>query len=254
MECVGITYRVKGGSKIIINNSTVSFKNGHITTIVGPNGVGKSTLLKLLSGFLIPNEGSIRLNNQDLNHYTPLELAQLRVVLPQNHTVYFNDTVLDYIKSYEIGGATTYNSRYLNRIIKDLDVEQLLLKNIHQLSGGEFQLIQITKVLAKILSSKQKQKFVLLDEPFNHLDIFYKNKLISVLNKLVEEYKLTIIIVVHELYLLPSFAHEIVSINKKGNIKITTFHDFWSLDNIADLYGGNPDDYKNYFDTSFFKK
>jgi iron complex transport system ATP-binding protein len=160
---------------------------GEVLCILGPNGCGKTTLLRCLSGALKLKKGSALLNGKDIASFDVVEMARKIGFLFQEHTAPFPFSVLEVVRM----GRTPYLGLFDSPSARDTELSELALEKVGmlhiknkpytQISGGERQLILIARTLA------QEPEVILLDEPTSHLD--FKNQALSLqmINKLAEQ-------------------------------------------------------------------
>jgi iron complex transport system ATP-binding protein len=164
------------GAKRIISGIDFEARPGEISTIVGPNGSGKTTFLKALSGDLA-HGGRVTINGRDTAAMKPVEVAALRAVLPQATTLSFPFTVREIVRLGLIGGrsgAAAGEVRDLpERALARVDLEGFAGRFYQELSGGEQQRVQLARVLCQVWAPvlEGQPRYLLLDEPVSSLDI-----------------------------------------------------------------------------------
>lgn len=166
--------KIKQGQKVIINEYSGTIPTTGIISVVGPNGIGKTTLLKALAG-LIPYEGVI------------LDQATL-TYLPQKNRFY------DAIKVDEFLGLVPTNhpqAGWRKQVFKQLDIADLQGKNVNTLSGGQQQRVWLA------FSLIQSKSILMLDEPLTYLDLKYQQRFLSLISTASQF--CTIIQIVHDL-------------------------------------------------------
>ena len=172
-----ITYRYPAGAGV----EAVSFAatSGERFGIVGPNAAGKTTLLRLLSKVLVPQQGEIRIGSRALVTLDRVALARQLAVLPQHFEVAFPFTVGEVVlmgRYPHTAGAWTAHDRAVARGAMDaVGIAALADRRIPELSGGERQLVSLARALA------QEPGILLLDEPTAHLDIRHQQTLLAAL-------------------------------------------------------------------------
>jgi len=182
--------------KKVINEVSLKLHKGDFHVVLGPNGEGKSTLLKLLAGELETNVGDIRFDGKKLNRFSLKELSKKRAVLPQLNQFLFPMSV------YEVCalGRTPYMGSTLNLEDKKIIEESLIAVDMwsyadqeySKISGGEQQRVQIARILC------QQTDLLLLDEPFTALDIKHQIELMELLVGLTCKGK-TILCIMHDI-------------------------------------------------------
>lgn len=186
---IDITKRIstyKGGSELKVNTI---FKSNGITKILGPSGVGKTTLLKIIAGLVTPEYGKITVNNVpwfDSSKKYSLKVQNRNVgFVFQDYALFPNMTVEQHLY------YGTKDEQYIKQLL-ELGEMNLLKKNFpHQLSGGQQQRLAILRALST------KPELLLMDEPFSALDHQLKNKMISRIIDLVKDQKITVLLVTH---------------------------------------------------------
>lgn len=179
-----------------IKNITFSVEKGDILTILGPNGVGKTTLLKCLNRVLAHRSGTILLDEKPLESYSRKEIAKKIGYVAQRGSL-SGMTVFDSIllgrKPHIQWDASDKDLKITGKVIELLGLEQLSLRKINEISGGEYQMVQIARALV------QQPKVILLDEPTSYLDLKNQHVIMSILQKIVTVKHMAAIMAVHDL-------------------------------------------------------
>ncbi|HEX13382.1 MAG: ABC transporter ATP-binding protein [Desulfurella sp.] len=182
-------------TKPILENITLNIQKDKFYSIVGPNGVGKTTLLLLLAGLLKPKSGNILLENKPIDFYSKKQLAK-KISLVSQERIFFDYTVYEIVSM----GRYPHKKRFYFSIQDCIKIDQAIeicglshFKNesILKLSSGEYQRVLIARSLA------QDTPILLLDEAFSNLDLKY---ILTILDALISLNK-TIISVFHDLRL-----------------------------------------------------
>jgi iron complex transport system ATP-binding protein len=200
----------------VFQNVTFSVQPGDVFCLLGPNGIGKSTLLKCLSGILRIREGRILLDSRDLSEFKLPEIAQRIAYVPQGLTSAFPFRIKDIV----IMGRAPHLSILTSPSRKDMDfayhamqmagVIHLADRSCNAVSGGEWQLTLIARALV------QEPQILLLDEPTSHLDLGNQMKILKVIKDLASS-GMTIMMASH----FPDHAFlvsNVVAILNKGQI------------------------------------
>lgn len=209
-----LTYRQE--DKLLFNEISLRFEGGTVHGILGPNGVGKSTLLKLIAGDIRSFEGSCYLKKKPLSDYSLQELAGERSVLLQENHFAFSMTVEEVCTLGRSASAESVQESILavERALQAMDLLELKNRQFTDLSGGEKQRLHIARVLC------QGTDLLLLDEPLNSLDIKYQLKFLKLLSEKAKEGK-TILVVMHDINLLLRYSDTLTLLS---NAKVL-FHD-----------------------------
>jgi iron complex transport system ATP-binding protein len=164
------------GGKCIVTNVDFTARPGEIAAIVGPNGSGKTTFLKALSGDLAFT-GTVTVNGRDLATMKPVEAATARAVLPQATTLSFPFTVREVVRLGLVGGRSGVlpgeNERLPERALARVDLDGFAGRFYQELSGGEQERVQLARVLCQVWAPvlAGKPRYLFLDEPVSSLDI-----------------------------------------------------------------------------------
>ena len=201
----------------IIKNISIDFEEGSITSIIGKNGCGKTTLLKTASNLLKPFRGQITLKGMDISSVPNKELAKKVSFLPQlravpNITVY--NLVMHGRYPY-LGFSRTpqrLDKEIVENAIENMRLEKYIDKNVQNLSGGQRQKVYLAMVLA------QDTDIIFLDEPTTYLDINHQLEILETIKKLKQMGK-TIVMVLHDLSNALSYSDRIC-LMENGEITI----------------------------------
>lgn len=190
--------------KQILYDISFRIDRGERVVITGDNGMGKSTVLKILMGFYRPTNGSCYVDGKWYDQYKKEELRKKIGYIPQN-SVLFNRSIMENIRY----GNENYSEEDIRKYIDNLDVKidlgdlnRKAGKAGNNVSGGQRQLIWMLRILLK------NPEYIILDEPTNNLDQNTKEVLIALLNKVSKEQ--TIIAISHDKFLVDYFNRKIV--------------------------------------------
>lgn len=209
-ENLSIGYQSKKAQTIVAKNINLSIKKGKLVTVLGRNGIGKSTLLRTITKVQNPLDGVIFINQKKLENLTNKELSTtlslvLTERLPESQITVFELVALGR-QPYTnwIDQLSENDLKKINWAIAQTEIEHLKEKFFYELSDGQLQRVLIARALA------QDTAIIILDEPTAHLDLHHTLKIFSLLKKLVEETSKTIILSSHEVNLSIQFADEII--------------------------------------------
>ena len=184
------------GNRLILDNLSFKINEGQIFGMLGPNGVGKSTIFNLITGLISPNSGSIKITNQDVTNYPIyLRTKKFKVGYVPQYGGFFNDLTLhDNLKAISeiVIENKNYRSERINYLVSKFELDNL--KNIKAkfLSGGQ------KKKLVIALSLLSEPKVLLLDECFAALDVLTIKMLQEIIVNLQSENRITICICDHQ--------------------------------------------------------
>ena len=201
---VASNVNLKIGQHQILSNVCLNVAAGKVMGVLGPNGAGKTSLLKMLSGQLASHH-SVSWNNKALTDYDPMSLAQQIAVVNQlNESVF----ALDLYQIVRMGllphksllsRQTPNDDKSISDAISRVGLESKAQQSFNSLSGGEQQRGLIARALV------QKAALIVLDEPVNHLDIYYQHQVLKLLRSLAHKLNITVIMSLHDLNLAANY-------------------------------------------------
>lgn len=175
------------GKEDVFNNINFSLEKGDILSILGPNGVGKSTLLNCVSLLLKPKTGSVIYGNKDLTKLSYKEVSRYIGYVQQIHIPKYNYKVRDYIlmgRAPHLGlfeRPRKIDYEIVDKVIKMLNIDNIKDSEYTHISGGEQQKANIARVLV------QNPEIIILDEPTAHLDYGSQMDIIRLIKKLSDQ-------------------------------------------------------------------
>tara|TARA_B100001559_G_scaffold272267_1_gene241194 strand:- start:2168 stop:2944 length:777 start_codon:yes stop_codon:yes gene_type:complete len=187
---------LKFGKKIILDNLNLKLNNGQILGLLGPNGVGKSTIFNLITGLLSPDYGSIIIDSKTVNKYPIYQRTlKFKIGFVPQHGGYFHDlTVLENLKA--ISEITINNPNFriekINSLISKFELDPVVNIKANYLSGGQ------KKKLVIALALVSEPKILLLDEPFAALDIMTIKTLQQIIVNLQSTSRISVILCDHQ--------------------------------------------------------
>jgi iron complex transport system ATP-binding protein len=207
---LSIGYQSKKGANIISENLCLTFKEGKLISLVGANGIGKSTLLRTLTGIQKPLAGKVLLNDKNISSYHSIDLAQnLSLVLteklpPSNLTVFELIALGRQPYTNWLGKLSEVDLEKIKEAIVLTHTEHLINKKIHEISDGQLQIVLIARALA------QDTALIILDEPTTHLDLHHKVSVFKLLKKLSKDTNKCILFSTHDIDLAIQLADEMI--------------------------------------------
>lgn len=175
------------GKRKIIEDVSFSAEEGELLVILGPNGVGKSTLFQCILGLLSGYTGNITVNGDNTRSIGIRELARRIAYIPQTHSPVFNYTVFDIVlmgtasQISEVSIPGNEQIELAEEALTKLGIGHLRQRAYTQISGGERQLVMIARALA------QKAKILVMDEPTSNLDYGNQIRILSQIKNLVKQ-------------------------------------------------------------------
>lgn len=168
----------------VLNDVSLEVESGEILCLLGPNGVGKTTLFKTILGFIKPNSGSITIDGKNLLKISRKEFSSYIAYVPQQHEPPFPFKVLDVVVLGRMPhlGALSVPKKKDIEIAKEallaIGISHLAEKDYTEISGGERQMVLIARAIA------QQAKFLIMDEPTANLDYGNQVKILKEIKKL----------------------------------------------------------------------
>jgi ABC-type Mn2+/Zn2+ transport system ATPase subunit len=218
--------------KRVLSNVYLDIAPGKMYGVVGPNGAGKSTLFKAILGLLTPSAGEISIMGN------PVSQSQLSIAyIPQKNDVdwSFPATVEDVVMMgrypHRKIGSFLQESDYKIALqaMQDMKIDHLRKRQISELSGGQQQRVFIARALC------QEAEIFLLDEPFVGVDVTTENRIIELLQTLVQQGK-TVLVIHHDLSTVPRYFTDVVLINMRI-IGAGSVQEVFTPENIAATFG-----------------
>lgn len=212
LETLNLTigYKSKKGTVVIAENLNLNLNSGKLISLIGANGIGKSTLLRTITGIQPPLAGNVFLNNRDINSYKSLDLAQnLSLVLteklpPSNLSVFELVALGRQPYTNWIDTLTQMDIDKIQQALELTQIEHLAQKKHYEISDGQLQKVLIARALA------QDTPLIILDEPTTHLDLLHKVSLFKLLKKLTEETQKCILFSTHDIDLAIQLSDEMI--------------------------------------------
>lgn len=183
--------------RVLFDNISFSLEKGEILTILGPNGVGKTTLLKCITGIYNWKDGETYIDNISIKEYKQVDIWKKIGYVPQIHSLIFAYSVLDMV----VMGRAPYLKRFSSPKIEDkemalsvlgeMKIDYLANKSCGEISGGELQLVMIARALVADPS------VLILDEPEAHLDLSKQMLILNTIERLAKDKGISCIINTH---------------------------------------------------------
>ena len=206
------------------------------TGLVGPNGSGKTTILKLIGGLLKNKHGNIRIDNKLINSFSSTELAKIFAYVSQDkeYTLGFSVEEVIEMGRYPYLGTfsliTKNDQMIIDKTIEILGLESLRKCNTEELSSGEKQKVRIARALV------QEPNYILLDEPTSNLDLSNKILLLNILDD-ITDLGVRLLITSHDLEFIKQATDQSYMINRGEILVSGPSEDVIVRDNIKKLYG-----------------
>lgn len=225
------------GKNKVLKGASFTIEEGKITTIMGANGCGKSTLFSLMTKNLYPRKGNIYLKGKNIQNLNLKEFAR-RVAIVQQYNTASDDITVENLVAF---GRTPYKKMMQGSSAEDerlvewaLEVTNLMKyreREVSRLSGGQRQRVWIAMALA------QNTKTLFLDEPTTYLDIRYQIEILQLVKKLNMEFGITIIMVLHDINQAITYSDYVIGL-KDGKVCVEGVPEqVITPESIRELYG-----------------
>ena len=225
------------GKNKVLKGISFTIEGGKITTIMGANGCGKSTLFNLMTKNLYPRKGNIFLHGRNIQNFGLKDFAK-RVSIVHQYNSSADDITVERLVSFGrtphmkmMQGRSDEDEKLIEWAMEVTNVEKYRDREVSRLSGGQRQRVWIAMALA------QNTKILFLDEPTTYLDIRYQIEILELVKKLNEEYGITIIMVLHDINQAIHFSRQVIGL-KDGTVSFQGDPQaVIDADSIRDLYG-----------------
>lgn len=212
---LAVGYSSKNGDATIGKEINFSLAEGELVSLVGANGIGKSTLLRTLTGMQKPLSGSIFINGKPLNNYSAFQLATLLSVVLTEPPATKNLSVRELISlgrqpyTNWIGSLSASDKKAIQFALEATETTTLADRKCYELSDGQMQRVSIARALA------QDTPVIILDEPTTHLDLYHRAYVLKLLKNLASETRKTILFSTHEIDLAIQLSDSMIVMTKE---------------------------------------
>jgi iron complex transport system ATP-binding protein len=221
----------------VLRGVSLAVEAGQVLAVVGPNGVGKSTLVKAASGILRPARGHVLVDGQEVAGLPPASRARRLAVVPQATQVppaFTAEQVVLMGRTAYLGwldreGAT--DRARASEAMRRTQIADLAGRRMGELSGGEQQRVLVARALA------QSAGVLLLDEPTAHLDLRHQDEILGLVRSLAGEAGLAVLIALHDLNLVARFSDRVALLSDGGVKKLGVPEEVLTPDLLAAAYG-----------------
>lgn len=178
---------------VVLKNINLSIKEGEVITIFGSSGIGKSTLLKIICGLILPNSGSIFLDGKDITRLVP---TKRNIVMTLQDSYLFPHMTVEKNIAFSMkmrGKKKNEIKKRVKNLLEMIDLKGYENKKPKELSGGEKKRVALARAICSY------PKILMLDEPFTGLDNKIKAKMLDIIKFLNEKYNMTLVLVTHDI-------------------------------------------------------
>ena len=235
MEVRGLSFAY--GKNKVLKDVSLKIEEGKVTTIMGANGCGKSTLFSLMTKNLYARKGKIFLRGKNIQNLNLKEFAR-QVSIVQQYNTSSDDITVERLVAFgrtphrkPMQGKSEEDERLVEWAMEVTGILEYRDREVSRLSGGQRQRVWIAMALA------QNTKILFLDEPTTYLDIRYQIEILELVRKLNKEFGITIIMVLHDINQAIYFSHEVIGL-KDGIVEFQgSPEDVIDRQSIKELYG-----------------
>ncbi len=221
----------------VVSQVSFQMRPGELVGLIGPNGCGKTSIIKAMSRVLAVRSGEIRLDDRALTTISHNELARVIGVVPQNPNLPETFTVTEVVmlgRNPHLGWLRSESARDLEIVWQAMlktGVAELAERKIGELSGGEKQRVTIARVLA------QQPQTILLDEPTANLDIAHQIEVLNLMRSLCREQQMAVLIALHDLNMAAQYCDRLILMKKGRLFAQGPAQQVITAANIKEVYG-----------------
>ena len=222
-------------SSPVLKDITLDASGPQLLSIIGPNGVGKSTLIHCINRILSPNKGTVLIDGDNVNSISLKDLAKKVGYVPYSANDAFPLSVVDTVMMGRHPHATYKSLDKDLDIVYDtlrlLNIEDLALRSFDELSAGQHQKVMLARGLV------QEPEILLLDEPTSNLDIKHQMEVTRILRSLSQEKGILIIMISHDLNIAAKYSDTMMMLANGSIFSIGTPSEVLTKENIKEVYG-----------------
>ncbi len=229
-----LSYGIDGAS--LLSDINLNVEQGSIVAIVGPNGSGKTSLLRAASGEVAPTSGQVELNGNNVFAMHPGMRALRYGVLPQEANLDFPFTVEEVVQMGRIPHLTTMreNNSIVEEVLAEMELQDIRHRIYPTLSGGEKQRVQIGRVFCQIWGARN-DACLFLDEPTAALDLAHQISLFKTIRQ-ISNLGATVMVVLHDINLAFRFAEHVVLLSHGRVLASGTPLEVFSVENMRTAF------------------
>ena len=223
-----------GDDTDVLRDICLNISEAQLISIIGPNGVGKSTLIHCMNKILSPSEGTVFVDDKNIKDYSIKELAKKMGYVPHATGDSFPMTVMDTVlmgRHPHVGHKITnedVDEAY--NILKILEIEHLAMRPFNELSAGQHQKVALARGIA------QKPRILLLDEPTSNLDIKHQMDVARILKQMSVSERMIVIMICHDLNIAAKYSDNVIMLHD-GEIYATGAPDkVITEENLKEVY------------------
>ena len=229
----GVTFGY--GPEPLLKDVSFTLDRPELVCVIGPNGVGKTTLVKCINKLLKPDSGSVTLDGEDVLGMRLMDLARKMAFVPNRMDSVFRVSVAEMVLMGRFPFAQWANSdrdlEVADRAMDALSLQSLSHRDISELSSGQMQKVLIARGLA------QEPRVLILDEPTSNLDVKHQMEVMGFLRRYAAENGIIVLMVCHDLNLTAAYADRVIMVSDGGIYADGSAWDVMTESNIREVYG-----------------
>lgn len=231
VEGVSFSY----GSTPVLDDIVLQIEGAQVVSVLGPNGVGKSTLINCMNKILSPTKGTVLLDDKDVSEYSLKDVAKRIGYVPYSSSDTFPLTVVDTVlmgRHPHAGWRTTDEDlEAVYQVLELLGIQDLAMRYFNELSAGQHQRVMLARGLV------QQPEILLLDEPTSNLDIKHQLGISRTLREISHTQGLLVIMISHDLNIAARYSDNIILMSEGKVFAVGSPRDVLTVDNIRTVYG-----------------
>lgn len=220
--------------KAILDDVSFSIGRGEVFGVLGPNGTGKTTIIKCINRILKPDAGEIRFDGRSIRTMRQRDIAKIMAYVPQYMSSFFNLTVVEAVMMGRLPYAgrrySAEDERIAFEVIEKMNLEPFAFRSIREMSGGERQRVFIARAMA------QQPQVIILDEPTSSLDVHNQLFILNTIAQLSRRDGITIIMTIHDLNLASLFCDTVLMLRDGHVFAMGPTQEVLTEENIHVMY------------------
>ena len=219
----------------VLKDVTFELAGSKFVSIMGPNGVGKSTLIHCINKILTPTEGVVTIDETNVLDYSLKDMAKIVGYVPYSSSDTFPLTVVDTVlmgrHPYSKWNTLDHDLDIVYETLKRLGISSLAMRPFNELSAGQHQKVMLARGLV------QEPKILLLDEPTSNLDVRHQIDVVKMLRDLAHEKNILVIMISHDINIAAKYSDEVIMLNDGTIYAVGTPNDVITPENLRVVYG-----------------